>query len=300
MMSREPRAGPSRPESNERVTLPIRGGDPGEIARLGHFEIGRRIGGGGMGVVFEARDALLDRTVAIKLLRPGVGGEKARARLQREAQALARLKHPNVVTVFEVGTSGEEIFIAMELVGGATLQEWMREVHPWREVVDLFLAIGRGLAAAHALGLVHRDVKPSNIFLDRDGTPKIGDFGLVSSAAAAGEQAETGPTSALESHITTAGGLLGTPAYMSPEQVEGRSIDARTDQFAYCTSLYQALTGKLPGKDGEGRPMPPRLRPIVQRGLAPQAEARYPSMDALLADLARVRRDGRANGSHWA
>jgi tetratricopeptide (TPR) repeat protein len=290
-MAGQPRTGPSTPEPVERVTLPDGGGDAGGIATLGHFEIGRRLGGGGMGVVFEARDTVLDRTVAIKLVRAGASGEKARARLLREAQALARLKHPNVVTVFEVGTAGEEIFIAMELVAGATLREWMREAHGWREVVDLFLAIGRGLAAAHALGLVHRDVKPSNIFLDRDGTPKIGDFGLVSSAGATeDEHDESGRNSALESNITTTGNVLGTPAYMSPEQVQGRRADARGDQFAFCVSLHEALTGKLPGKQGDGRPMPPRLRPIVARGIAPSAEARYPSMAALLAELARARR----------
>jgi tetratricopeptide (TPR) repeat protein len=275
-------------ESAERVTLPAERGPGDGSATLGHFEIGRRIGGGGMGVVFEARDTVLGRTVAVKLVRPGSSDEKARARLLREAQTLARLKHPNVVTVFEVGTAGEEIFIAMELVEGGTLREWMREPRDWREVVDLFLAVGRGLAAAHALGFVHRDVKPSNIFLDRDGTPKIGDFGLVSSPSVPEGDRDQSGRSVLEIRVTTS--MFGTPAYMSPEQLQGGRADARADQFAYCVSLHEALTGKLPGRDGEALPMPRRLRPILARGLAPSAEARYPSMDALLADLLRVRR----------
>jgi tetratricopeptide (TPR) repeat protein/tRNA A-37 threonylcarbamoyl transferase component Bud32 len=252
-----------------------------------------------MGVVFEARDTILDRTVALKLVRPDarLRGDKARARLLREGQALARLKHPNVVTVFEVGAAEDEIFIAMELVEGASLRDWMQAPHDWREIVDLFVAVGRGLAAAHALGLVHRDVKPSNVFLDGAGTPKVGDFGLVASAGAldedVGDPAVT--SSPLERTLTSTGSVMGTPAYMAPEQVHGERADARADQFAYCVSLYEALTGRLPGERERGatrtsRPVPRRLEPILARGMDPSPDARYPTMDALLADLTRARR----------
>jgi serine/threonine protein kinase len=141
--------------------------------KLGHFEIVGRLGAGGMGLVFEGRDALLDRRVALKLIHPSVSGHIAPARLLREAQALARLSHPNVVTVFEVGMVGDNPFIAMELVEGTTLEQWMREKRDWRDVLDMFIAIGRGLAAVHALGLVHRDFKPSNVLVDKAGVPKL-------------------------------------------------------------------------------------------------------------------------------
>src|SRR5438067_7288574 len=258
----------------ERITLPVGEGEPGRPVKLGHFEIGPQLGSGGSSVVYEARDTVVGRKVAIKLGRPGRGGESRRTLLLREAQALAQLKHPNVVTLFEAGTTGDEVFLAMELVEGATLRQWMEQPHGWREVLDVFLGFGRGLAAAHAMGLVHRDVKPGNVFLERDGTAKIGDFGLASSP----RESETGTA------------VEGTPGYMSPEQALGAAADARADQFAYCVSLHQALTGLLPGAQGQPRPVPRAVRRILERGLDRRPEARYPSMDALLADLARARR----------
>jgi tetratricopeptide (TPR) repeat protein len=279
-------------EGFDRVTLPPGTGSLSGPVILGHFRLGAHLGSGGMGSVFEARDTALDRTVAIKVLRPGGSGEKGRARLLREAQALARLKHPNVVTVFEVGVAGEEVFVAMELVAGGTLRAWMSAAHGWREIVDLFLALGRGLAAAHALGLVHRDVKPSNVFLDLDGTPKLGDFGLVSPSGVTDEPdpGEQPPSPSPRSLLTTAGKVMGTPAYMSPEQLQGQPADARADQYAYCASLHEALTGSLPGRDGASQQIPLRLRRILDRGLNGDAAARYPSMDPLLKELAQVRR----------
>ncbi len=289
---------PTRPAE---VTVPANDEDVvAERPTLGHFELGPVLGSGGMGVVFSARDTVLDRQVAVKLLRPdaGAGGERARRRLLREAQVLARLKHPNIVTVFEVGSIGVDIFLAMELLEGETLREWIRVARDWRVVVDVFLAIGRGLAAAHASGLVHRDVKPSNIFLDRDGTPKIGDFGLVSWHGQLSDEdsQESGRSPAFDETLTTDSGVVGTPAYMAPEQVRGGRADARADQYAYCVSLVQALSGHLPG-DPAGRPLPRALQPIVARGLHVKPEARYPSMNALMADLARARRGLRGCGS---
>jgi serine/threonine protein kinase len=279
-------------EDQDRITLPVGGGSSNEPVTLGHFRLGEHLGSGGMGSVFEAHDTALDRTVAIKLLRAGSSGEKGRARLLREAQALARLKHPNVVTVFEVGVAGDEVFVAMELVEGGTLREWMVRTHGWREVTDLFLALGRGLAAAHALGLVHRDVKPANIFLDLDGTPKLGDFGLVSPVGASDEEKAASPQPALpeKAGLTTSGKVMGTPAYMSPEQYQGQPADARADQFAYCATFHEALTGRLPARGGDRRQIPQRLRRILDRGLDSVTANRYPSMDALLKDLAQVRR----------
>jgi tetratricopeptide (TPR) repeat protein len=278
----------------DRVTLPDGEGSADAPVTLGRFQLGEHLGSGGMGTVFEARDTTLNRTVAIKILKTGSGGEKARARLLREAQALARLKHPNVVTVFEVGLAGDEVFVAMELVAGGTLRDWMGRPHGWREIVDLFLALGRGLSAAHALDLVHRDVKPANVFLDPDGTPKLGDFGLVSApgAPSSPDEPDASPDSPVspESLRTTAGKVMGTPAYMAPEQLQGQPADARADQFAYCASLHEALTGTLPKRDGAAAQLPLRLRRILDKGLSQDAGARYPSMDALLAELQQVRR----------
>ncbi len=288
---REVESDPKAPPSSLETTLPEESGHTGPArgATFGHFEITGQLGGGGMGVVFAARDTLLDRTVALKLIRPDRGGARARTRLLREAQVLARFKHPNVVTVFEAGSSGDEIFIAMELVAGGTVQEWMRTPRPWREVVRLFIDIGRGLAAAHAMGLVHRDIKPSNVFLDAAGAPKIGDFGLVSEEGTSSDDSQNDSDSDERAvravSITTTGRVLGTPAYMSPEQMAGQRADARADQYAFCVSLHQVLTGELPDQPERGRPVPPRLRRILSRGLEARVTARYPSMDALLVDL---------------
>ncbi len=249
--------------------------------KLGRFEIVGRLGAGGMGLVFEGRDALLDRRVALKLIHPSVSGHIAPARLLREAQALARLSHPNVVTVFEVGMVGEDPFIAMELVEGTTLAQWMQDKHDWREVLDIFIAIGRGLSAVHALGLVHRDVKPANVLVDMAGIPKLGDFGLVGAtdddARLSGDGADT-PGS-----LTKTGAVMGTPAYMAPEQKSGGNVDARADQYAYAKSLSEALS----------EPMPASLAPVLERAMATDPEKRFPAMDALLSELARIRRGNR-------
>lgn len=250
-------------------------------SRLGHFEIVGRLGAGGMGLVFEGRDTVLDRRVALKLLHPGrVGNPIAPARLLREAQALAKLSHRNVVTVYEVGMAGDDPFVAMELVEGETLAAWMSQPRAWREVLDVFIAAGHGLAAVHALGLVHRDFKPSNVLFDKEGTPKLGDFGLVRPIDAPAEKAEPVDPN---SKLTETGSVMGTPAYMSPEQRLGLRVDARADQYSFAKSLQEALGDNVPAK----------LLPILTRSLAEDPDERYPSMTPLLEDLSRARRGNR-------
>ncbi len=250
-------------------------------SKLGHFEIVGRLGAGGMGLVFEGRDTVLDRRVALKLLHPATAnGLVAPARLLREAQALAKLQHPNVVTVFEVGMVGVDRFIAMELVEGVTLLEWMAEPRDWRDVLELFIAAGNGLAAVHALGLVHRDFKPSNVLVDTRGIPKLGDFGLVGAI----DDPDAPPSKiSTDQGLTTPGTAMGTPAYMAPEQRRGEPVDARADQFSFAKSLREALDDNVPAA----------LAPILARAQAEEPDDRYPTMEPLLADLVRVRR-GRA------
>jgi len=272
---------------------------------MGRYQIVRRLGAGGMGVVFAARDGALDRMVALKLVRraddPG-----ADARLAREARALAKLTHPNVVTVYDVGTHADGRFIAMELVEGETLHRWLeRAPRSWREIVRTFVDAGRGLAATHAAGLIHRDFKPDNVLLDPDGRARVTDFGLarvVDDTDAATPEAQPGPPT-----ITRDGALVGTPAYMSPEQLLGRPIDERADQFSFFVALYEALAAQRPfGRESPpdedalgalvaeitgGRPQAPPgpswLARVVLRGLEPDARRRFPSMSAVVATLER-------------
>ncbi|MEJ7599965.1 MAG: serine/threonine-protein kinase [Kofleriaceae bacterium] len=264
-------------------TEPDVGEHPADLpTRLGHFEIVGRLGAGGMGLVFEGRDAVLDRRVALKLLHPGRSGSHvAPARLLREAQALAKLSHPNVVTVFEVGMAGSDPFVAMELVEGKTLLEWMRDPHDWRDVLDVFIAVGHGLAAVHALGLVHRDFKPANVLFDARGVPKLGDFGLVGAV----EDPRSGSSSpSANPTLTETGSVLGTPAYMAPEQRHGTAVDGRADQYSFAKTLREVLR----------EPIPAALEPILARALADLPDERYPTMGPLLDHLARVRRGRRA------
>ena len=249
---------------------------------LADFEIVRLVGGGGMGVVFEARHHVHGHRVALKFHRQGaMPVDQARARLLHEARVMARLRHPNVVTLLDVGNAADEIFIVMELIEGGTLRDWMREPHDWRDVVDMFIAFGHGLAKAHALGLVHRDVNPSNVFVDRDGTPKLGDFGLAVSSDA--------PDLDDASRLTAPGGVLGTPGYMAPELRCGGRADARSDQYAFCASLHEAVSGAQP-ELGVALAVPRPLRAALSRGLATDPQARFPSMNALFAALWRARR----------
>ncbi|WP_426751567.1 tetratricopeptide repeat protein [Myxococcus sp. Y35] len=279
-------------------------------ARVGRYVLLRRVGEGGMGVVFAAYDPDLDREVALKLLKPGpVADAQAHGWLVREAQALARLSHPNVVTVHDVGLDGDTVFLAMALVRGRTLRHWLAEApRPWREVLATFLQAGRGLAAAHAVGLVHRDFKPDNVLLGDDGQVRVTDFGL---ARPAPSEQETGDGSCPEASSGGGDAQLGvrqgTPAYMSPEQWRGQRADARSDQFSFCVALYEALFGQRPfeGSRAEWRLVPPprgsrvpgAVRDAVLRGLAVEPASRHSSLDALLARLesaSRARRWRRA------
>ncbi|HEY0134809.1 MAG TPA: serine/threonine-protein kinase, partial [Nannocystis sp.] len=286
----------------------------GTGARIGRFHVLRLIGEGGMGMVFAAYDEELDRKVAIKLLRnlPGEGSI-GRTRLLREAQALARLSHPNVVTVYEVGEFEQQVFIAMEFVLGDTLYKWLRDgARPWREVVRVFIEAGRGLAVAHAAGILHRDFKPANVLLGTDGRVRVLDFGLALAQGRRDGDAElvgahSGSSSSMRQEaLTEAGAVLGTPAYMAPERyIAGRTVDARVDQFSFCVALHEALYGArpFPGREyaelrktilrgtipeaPRGSKVPKWLRRVVLRGLALDPANRFPDMEALLVALQR-------------
>jgi tetratricopeptide (TPR) repeat protein/predicted Ser/Thr protein kinase len=282
-------------------------------ATIGRYLVIERLGAGGMGVVYAAYDPELDRKVAVKLLRSEIAGdpELGRARLIREAQAMAKLAHPNVVGVHDVGTFGDQVFVAMEFVQGRTLADWQSaEDRGWRETLAMFLQAGRGLTAAHVAGIVHRDFKPDNVLIGADGRPRVTDFGLARVAAehdlpasdrATSDRATPPPGSDIA--LTQAGAVMGTPAFMAPEQHLGLVADPRSDQFAFCVALWQALYDQLPfaGETlpqlalavtaGELAPLPRNnvpawLRVALLRGLAVDPDARWPSIDALLAALA--------------
>ncbi|QSQ22719.1 serine/threonine protein kinase [Pyxidicoccus parkwayensis] len=226
--------------------------------RVGRFIPLKVLGQGGMGVVYAAYDPDLDRKVALKLLRVTSADtdlEAGRTRLLREAQAMARVSHPNVIPVFDVGEWEEQVFVTMELVEGGTLRDWQQaKPRSWRETLETYLSAGRGLEAAHAVGLVHRDFKPTNVLVGRDGRVFVTDFGLARPVGNSGR--EDGPpelpspvsegSGKLFEPLTQAGVVLGTPPFMSPEQFRGDAVDARSDQFSFCAALYRALYGTRP------------------------------------------------------
>ncbi|NTX05795.1 serine/threonine-protein kinase [Myxococcus sp. CA040A] len=239
------------------------------FSQIGRYLLLRRLGQGGMGVVYAAYDPDLDRKVALKLLHPDGRhdhSEEARSRLLREAQAMARVSHPNVIPVFDVGMWGDQVFVAMELVDGGTLASWLKaSPRSWREIVTRYVEAGRGLEAAHAAGLVHRDFKPANVLVSRAGRVYVTDFGLARTMGdlpqdeepLTEETREALASSAgrrmLETTLTEDGLLVGTPNYMSPEQFRGTTLDGRTDQFSFCAALYGALFGARPFEPGSLR-----------------------------------------------
>ena len=275
---------------------------------IGRYSILKVLGEGGMGLVYAAYDDLLDRRVAVKLIK-GTVSSSARKRMLREAQAMAKLSHPNVVPVFEVGEHEGQLFLAMEYVKGQTLREWQdEEKRGWRDVLVKYLDAGRGLIAAHATGLVHRDFKPHNVIVGEDDRVRVLDFGL---AAKQGEVDTTGSHSTvlpapkdavLDTPLTASGAVMGTPAYMPPEQFMSGTVDHRSDQFSFCVSLWEGLYGARPfeGNDltqlftriakgdvvePKRSDVPVRLRRALERGLRSDPEERWPELDVLLREL---------------
>jgi len=328
-------------------------------ATLGRYTVLGLVGRGAMGDVYAAFDPRLDRKVAVKLVRARAadgGAEDARLRLLREAQTIAKLSHPNVVVVHDVGTIDDSVFIAMEYVDGFTVTGWLLAGRrTLAEILAVYRAAGRGLEAAHREGLIHRDFKPENVMIGRGGQVRVMDFGLArqlldgpeakdaverglaslsgggeagslresaptpaidvdldatmqlspatASGSALGARSSASPSQPMDARLTQTGAILGTPAYMSPEQFQGRATDARTDQFSFCVALYEALYDKRPfagntvvaltkevlaGKVADApreTKVPARIRRALLRGLSVDPEARWPSMTALLDAL---------------
>jgi tetratricopeptide (TPR) repeat protein/predicted Ser/Thr protein kinase len=307
-----------------------------EAVKIGRFVVLRKLGQGAMGIVYLAYDPKLDRRVALKLVDTSALGSEmgdAQIRLEREAQAAAALGHPNVVTVYDVGQQGEDVFLAMEYVEGSSLTDWMKEEHGWREVVEVFTEIAQGLAAAHAADLIHRDFKPDNVLMGKDGRPRVADFGLARptqgwSAHDAAKMLRSDPsTRALmlrsDNAMASTGEVCGTPAYMAPEQFAGVDVTAASDQFGFCASMYEALFGYRPYKgqsvtelavaviENKREPLPTGHRvpksviDAVLRGLHPEVDKRHPSMHALAERLqgalrARTRNRVLAGGAFLA
>jgi serine/threonine-protein kinase len=321
-------SGPPLEETDSTSPASAVGAAPDSIApgtQVGRFLVQARLGAGGMGVVYAADDPALGRKVALKLIHAdhgdGPASEEWRARLLREARAIARLSHPNVITVHEIGLHGDQPFVAMELVEGSTLRSWLAaSPRSWRDIVSVFVAAGRGLLAAHRAGLVHRDFKPDNVLIGDDGRIRVTDFGLACPIPGADHQgsearAPERPGDTLDAlgalgtsaddrrgRLTRTGTLLGTPGYMAPEVLRGRPADFASDQFSFCVALHEALFGTRPPLvalprpgavertlaarvRGDRRAVPAWLREAVQRGLRARPADRFPGMESLLIAL---------------
>lgn len=291
---------------SESSTVPVL-----EASRIGRYRILRELGSGGMGIVYIAYDESLNRRVALKLLLRETS--TTARRLRREAQAMARINHANVVQIFEVGEHQDQLFVAMEYIEGVSLTRWLAdETLTWFEIIDVFVRAGRGLQAAHEAGVVHRDFKPDNVMIQRseDGRPlrvKVLDFGIAAVDLVESEAFADGPPSSdgeLAPRLTRAGSLMGTPNYMSPEHFLGSATDPRSDQFSFAVALYEALYGDRPFEGdsvdqlraavlaGKLRPtpmiadVPAWALETLTRALAVDPEQRWGSMAELLAALA--------------
>ncbi|HWB76871.1 MAG TPA: serine/threonine-protein kinase [Nannocystaceae bacterium] len=296
--------------------------------RLGRYVVTEKIGQGGMGTVWCAWDPELDREVALKVLRTDYDDPVYHARVVREAQSLARLAHPNVVPVYDVGIDFGLLWVAMQRVRGTTLTEWLAKPHPWREIVAVFVQAAYGLSAAHQAGLVHRDFKPGNAMItDGDGRVMVLDFGLAwapgvegarTTAAHAAESASEDVTAPVRKQSASGGGrdplaytltasdaVVGTPPYMAPEQHTTRDVDARTDQYALCVSMYEGLFGRRPFRGdipvmlaakAEGAParpsnlpqLPERLWKVIARGMEPDPARRWPDLPTMIGAIERA------------
>lgn len=271
--------------------------------RVSRYRLGEKLGAGAMGVVYAADDPELHRRIAIKLLHARGADGVRETRLLREAQALARVSDPHVISVFDVGTHDGQVFLAMELVEGTDLRAWLGErQRPMGEILAAFVSAGRGLVAAHAAGLVHRDFKPQNVLVGADGRVRVTDFGLARGELDVTRLTAPAPDDLLAVELTHGRALVGTPAYMAPEQLTGGAADAASDQFSFCVALYEALYDHRPFQArslqelrhavlaGQVREephtrVPQVLRRILLRGLAVAPADRFPSMSALVAAL---------------
>ncbi|MBK6923122.1 MAG: tetratricopeptide repeat protein [Deltaproteobacteria bacterium] len=314
---------------SENATQTQRDGDEPSVGRepprigsrfADRYEIRACVGFGAGGTVYAAYDPELDRRIALKLLRVA-GGRREAKRWNREAKIMARVVHPNVVAVHDVGERDGQVFIAAEFVDGSTLDAWRRtQARSWREILDAYVAAGRGLAAIHACGLVHRDFKPHNVLVGRDGRVCVTDFGLAQLQDDRGHDESgqidvTAPMPAAapwQTHasLTRTGTVVGTPAYMAPEQWRGEIVDARADQFAFAVALFEALfdqrpwAGRTPAELAAavaeakvtiptGREVPRWLTRALMPALAREADARYADMNALLEALVETPRRAR-------
>lgn len=308
---------------SEDETLQVDGGPTDSPApsigeRVERYVVLEEVGRGGMGRVLRAYDPKLHREVALKVLRTDRFSEDGEARMVREARAMAQLSHPNVVAIYDVELDEpRSVVLAMEYVEGSTLRAWLKETsRPWREIIDVFIAAGTGLQAAHEQGLLHRDFKPANVLLGRDGRCRVTDFGLARPAdeeptgeRSDGERSDGDPErsyDSLSAPLTGYGQVLGTPPYMAPEQHTGEVLTPAADQYAYCIALWEALVGTRPfSVEGdvasvcqtklEGPPPFPRTANVpapvaaaIVRGLAPHPDDRWSSMSALLGELSRA------------